>query len=119
MALHAYSAAGLPSLMNQREQQSLIASIAVHESWARTENPMARTAPATDRDFVNFYELDDASVELSRRALEQAPPLTDAQLDLISSLIGLTPVDLDAVPEGQLVGGAALDAQRVNLDLVS
>jgi hypothetical protein len=105
--------------MSQPEQRSLIASIAAHESWAGTENRTARTAPATDGDFVNFYELDDASVELSRRALEQAQPLTDAQLDVISSLLGLTPVDLDAVPEGQLVGGAALDAQRVNLDLVS
>jgi hypothetical protein len=32
--------------MNQREQRSLIASIAAHESWAQTENRTARTAPA-------------------------------------------------------------------------
>ena len=33
-------------LTNQCEQRSLIASIAAHESWARTENRTARTAPA-------------------------------------------------------------------------
>src|ERR1700756_5260899 len=104
-------------LMNQTER-SLIASIAAHESWARPENRTPRTVPATDRDFVNFYELDDASVELSRRALEQAQPLTDAQLDVISSLLGLTPVDLDVVPHGQVVGSTALDAHAANLDLV-
>jgi hypothetical protein len=104
--------------MNQHEQRSQIASIAAHESWARTESRSARTAPAADWDFVNFYELDDASVERSRRALEQAQPLTDAQLDVISSLLGLTPVDLDVVPHGQLVGGAALDADWEDLDLV-
>jgi hypothetical protein len=32
--------------MSQREQRSLIASIAAHESWAQTENRTARTAPA-------------------------------------------------------------------------
>jgi|ERR1700757_5524919 len=105
--------------MNHREQRSLIASIAANESWARTENRTARTAPATDRDFVNFYDLDEASLELSRRAVAEAPPLSQAQIDLISSLFGFTPVDLDAVPDGQLAGGAALDAHRLDNDLVA
>jgi hypothetical protein len=102
-----------------REQQSLVASIAAHESGARTENCTATTAPATDSDFVNFYDLDEASLELSRRAVAEAPPLTHAQIDLISSLFGFTPVEPDAVPEGQLASGAALDAHRVDNDLVA
>lgn len=32
--------------MNRFEERSLVASIAAHESWARTENRTARTAPA-------------------------------------------------------------------------
>jgi hypothetical protein len=96
----------------------VIASTAADEPGARSENRTAATAHATNRDFVNFYGLDEASLELSMAAVAEARPLTDAQLDVISSLIGFMPVDLDAVPHGQLVGGATLDAHRLDLDLV-
>jgi hypothetical protein len=110
---------GVALTMCRREQQSPIPSTAAHQSWARTENCAATTPTAIDRDFVNFYDLDEASLELSKRAVAEAPALTVAQIDLISTLFGFTPVDLDAVPEGQLVGGAALDAHRVDNDLVA
>jgi hypothetical protein len=106
-------------LMSQREQELRIVSIAADESAARTETHTATTAPATDSDFVNFYDLDEASLGLSKRAVAEAPPLTVAQIDLISTLFGFTPVDLDAVPEGQLAGGAAPDAHRFDNDLVA
>jgi hypothetical protein len=44
-------------------------------------------------DFVNFYDLDEASLELSRQAVAEAPPLTAAQIDVLSTLFGLTPVE--------------------------
>lgn len=110
---------GVALAMSRREQQSPIPSIPAHGSWARTENCTATTPTAIDSDFVNFYNLDEASLELSKRAVAEAPPLTVAQIDLISTLFGFTPVDLDAVPEGQLAGGAALDAHRVDNDLVA
>jgi len=100
------------------DNRSLIAFIAADELGTLTENCSVATAHGTDCGFVNFYGLDEASLELSMAAAAEAQPLTDAQLDVISSLIGLTPVDLDAVPHGQLVGGTALDAHRLDLDLV-
>jgi hypothetical protein len=44
-------------------------------------------------DFVNFYNMDEASVELCKKALAEAPPLSAAQIDVISTLFGMTPVD--------------------------
>jgi hypothetical protein len=110
---------GVVLATSRREQESPIPSIAGYESWAQTETCTATTPTATDLDFVNFYDLDEASLELSKTAVAQAPPLTHAQIDLISSLFGFTPVDLDAVPEGQLAGGAAPDAHRFDNDLVA
>ena len=103
---------------SRRGQQSPIPSIAAHGSWARTENCTATSPTATDSDLVNFYDLDDASVELSKRAVAEAPAFTQVQTDLVSALLGFTPIDLDAIPHGQLVGGTALDAHRLDLDLV-
>ncbi len=45
------------------------------------------------RDFVNFFDLDEASLALCEAAVAEAPPLTDAQIDVISTLFGWTPVE--------------------------
>ena len=51
-------------------------------------------------NFVNFYGLSDESLALSMAAVAKAPPLTAAQIDVIATLMGLTPVDVDvARPE--------------------
>jgi len=50
------------------------------------------------RDFVNFFDLDPASLELSRQAVAEAPPLGRKQIDVISTIFGWTPV----APEAEL-----------------
>lgn len=52
-------------------ERSLIASIASHESWARTENRSARTAPARaalDRKFLDQADGDPTRAEHLRKA---------------------------------------------------
>jgi hypothetical protein len=46
-------------------------------------------------DFVNFRGLTDEDLEAARAAMAEAPPLTAAQIHVISTLMGLTPVDVD------------------------
>lgn len=43
---------------------------------------------------MNFYDLDEASLELSKAAVAEAPPLSPAATDVISTLLGITPADL-------------------------
>lgn len=45
------------------------------------------------RDFVNFFDLDEASLALSEAAVAEAPPLTAAQIDVLSMVFGWTPVE--------------------------
>lgn len=45
-------------------------------------------------DFVNFRGLTAEDLEASKAAVAEAPPLTAAQIDVISTLMGLTPVDV-------------------------
>jgi hypothetical protein len=44
-------------------------------------------------DIVNFFGLDEASLELCRQALAEVPPLKPAQISVISTLFGWVPVD--------------------------
>jgi len=49
-------------------------------------------------DFVNFFDLDPASLELCRQAVAEAPPLGRKQIDALSTLFGWAPV----APEAEL-----------------
>jgi hypothetical protein len=89
------------------------------QTTARRENRTARTAAPIDRDFVNFYDLDDGSLWLSRGAVDQAPPLTATQFDVLSTLLGLVPADLDVVTHGEFGGSPALGSHGLHDDLVA
>lgn len=56
--------------------------------------------PARDRggvmgEFVNFFGLDEASLALCEAAVAEAPPLSPKQVDIIATLFGWTPVDIE------------------------
>jgi hypothetical protein len=46
-------------------------------------------------NIVNFYNLSDEDLAASMAAVAESPPLTDGQIDVISTLFGFTPVDVD------------------------
>jgi hypothetical protein len=46
-------------------------------------------------EFVNFFGLDEASLALCEAAVAEAPPLSPKQVDIIATLFGWTPVDIE------------------------
>lgn len=56
---------------------------------------------------INFTGLDGGSLALCAEALADAPPMDQAQIDVLSSLFGLAPVDLDVGTERELLVSAA------------
>jgi len=51
-----------------------------------------RCAPDVTR-IPNFFGLSPAGLALCEAALAEAPPLSDAEIDVISTLMGITPVN--------------------------
>lgn len=87
-------------------ERSLISSIAAHESWAKTEDRAARTAPARkalDRKFLTQAEGDPIKAGHLRKAYFQRLALKSAKAR--RARVMLSEAEAAAAELAELIGG--------------
>lgn len=72
-------------------------------AWAgiRAAVPPVPSNPATRPPAANYFGLSPESMALVEECLAKAPPLSQAEIDVISTIFGWTPADLDTPGDRQ------------------